>query len=62
MQALEAQLLGIVVGKERPELEAQKESLVISIGTCKKRLQDLDDDILRLFSLMFRTFICTYCL
>lgn len=46
-QGLEAQLLGIVVRKERPELEQQKDSLVISIAAGKKSLQDLEDEILR---------------
>ncbi|MEQ2220854.1 Dynein heavy chain 2, axonemal [Ilyodon furcidens] len=46
-QGLEAQLLGIVVRKERPELEQQKESLVISIAAGKKGLQDLEDEILK---------------
>ncbi|XP_037533396.1 dynein heavy chain 2, axonemal [Nematolebias whitei] len=46
-QGLEAQLLGIVVRKERPELEQQKDTLVIRIADGKKRLQDLEDEILR---------------
>lgn len=50
MQGLEAQLLGIVVREERPELEEQKDSLVISIASGKKRLQELEDEILRLLS------------
>ncbi|XP_034551682.1 dynein heavy chain 2, axonemal-like [Notolabrus celidotus] len=49
-QGLEAQLLGIVVRKERPELEEQKDSLVISIASGKKSLQDLEDEILRLLN------------
>ncbi|XP_030272817.1 dynein heavy chain 2, axonemal-like [Sparus aurata] len=49
-QGLEAQLLGIVVCKERPELEAQMDSLVISIASGKKSLQELEDEILRLLS------------
>ncbi|XP_028992315.1 dynein axonemal heavy chain 2 isoform X2 [Betta splendens] len=49
-QGLEAQLLGIVVRKERPELEEQKDSLVISIASGKKRLQELEDEILRLLN------------
>ena len=48
-QGLEAQLLGIVVRKERPELEEQKDSLVINIASGRKRLQELEDEILRLF-------------
>lgn len=47
VQGLEAQLLGIVVRKERPELEQQKDSLVTRIADGKKRLQDLEDEILR---------------
>lgn len=47
VQGLEAQLLGIVVRKERPELEEQKDSLVISIAAGKKSLQELEDEILR---------------
>ncbi|KAK5609612.1 Dynein heavy chain 2, axonemal [Crenichthys baileyi] len=49
-EGLEAQLLGIVVRKERPELEQQKDSLVISIAAGKKGLQDLEDEILRLLN------------
>ena len=44
---LEAQLLGIVVRKERPELEEQKDNLVINIAAGKKKLEDLEDQILR---------------
>ena len=44
---LEAQLLGIVVRKERPELEEQKDSLVINIAAGKKKLEELEDEILR---------------
>ena len=49
---LEAQLLGIVVRKERPELEEQKDSLVINIAAGKKKLEELEDEILR-----YETFI-----
>ena len=44
---LEAQLLGIVVRKERPELEEQKDRLVVNIAEGKKKLADLEDEILR---------------
>lgn len=46
-QGLEAQLLGIVVRKERPELEEQKDSLVINIASGKRKLQELEDEVLR---------------
>ncbi|KAM9425745.1 dynein axonemal heavy chain 2 [Pholidichthys leucotaenia] len=49
-QGLEAQLLGIVVRKEQPELEEQKDSLVISIASGKRRLHDLEDEILKLLN------------
>ena len=44
---LEAQLLGIVVRKEKPELEEQKDQLVLNIAAGKKKLQELEDEILR---------------
>ena len=46
-EGLEAQLLGIVVGKERPDLEEKKDSLVRSIADGKKKLVELEDEILR---------------
>ncbi|XP_053341025.1 dynein axonemal heavy chain 2 [Clarias gariepinus] len=49
-QGLEAQLLGIVVRKERPELEEQKDSLVINIAAGKRKLQELEDEILHLLN------------
>lgn len=50
---LEAQLLGIVVRKERPELEEQKDRLVVNIADGKKKLADLEDEILRYHQLMY---------
>ena len=47
LPGLEAQLLGIVVRKERPELEEQKDALVINIAANKKKLEELEDEILR---------------
>jgi len=44
---LEAQLLGIVVKKESPELEKQKDDLVLKIAAGKKKLVELEDEILR---------------
>ncbi|CAI8007748.1 Dynein heavy chain 2, axonemal [Geodia barretti] len=49
-QGLEDQLLGIVVRKERPELEESKDKLVVNIASSKKKLADLEDEILRLLS------------
>lgn len=45
-QGLEAQLLGIVVRKERPDLEESKDKLVVNIAQSKKKLIDLEDEIL----------------
>ncbi|KAF0304890.1 Dynein heavy chain 2, axonemal [Amphibalanus amphitrite] len=45
---LEQQLLGIVVRKERPELEEQKDALVTNIAAGKLKLIELEDAVLRL--------------
>lgn len=47
---LEDQLLGIVVAKERPDLEEMKNQLVISNARMKKDLKSIEDEILRLLS------------
>ena len=49
-EGLEAQLLGIVVRKEKPELEEQKDSLVIGIANGRKKLKELEDELLRLLN------------
>lgn len=43
-------MLGIVVRKERPELEEQKDNLVIGIAAGKRKLTELEDEILRLLN------------
>ena len=47
---LEAQLLGAVVRKERPDLEETKDNLVIDIAKNKNKIQDLENEILRLLN------------
>ncbi|XP_026839391.1 dynein heavy chain 2, axonemal [Drosophila erecta] len=47
---LEAQLLGIIVRKEKPALEEQKDELVMTIARNKRTLIDLDNEILRLLN------------
>jgi hypothetical protein len=47
-QGLEDQLLGEVVRKERPDLEEQKDRLVVSISADKRQLKELEDKILKL--------------
>ncbi|KAG6798201.1 Dynein heavy chain 7, axonemal [Apis mellifera caucasica] len=44
---LEDQLLGIVVAKERPDLEAEKNLLIIQGAANKKKLKEIEDEILR---------------
>ena len=38
---------GIVVRKERPDLEEQKDTLVLNIAAGKKKIKELEDEILR---------------
>ncbi|CAG4949545.1 unnamed protein product [Colias eurytheme] len=47
-QGLTSQLLGIVVRKERPQLELMKDNLVMTIAHNKKVLVDLENDLLRI--------------
>ncbi|XP_025155769.1 dynein heavy chain 2, axonemal [Harpegnathos saltator] len=49
-EGLEAQLLGIVVRKEKPQLEEQKDNLVLTIASDKRKLKELEDKILHLLS------------
>ncbi|KNC97489.1 uncharacterized protein SPPG_07404 [Spizellomyces punctatus DAOM BR117] len=49
-KGLEDQLLGIVVRREKPELEEQKNALVVNVAAAKKKLADLEDEILHLLS------------
>lgn len=45
---LEEQLLGDVVVKEKPEVEAKRQELVISMDRDKKTLKQIEDKILTL--------------
>ena len=47
---LEDQLLAEVAAIERPDLEARKETLVVSIAEGRKTIQKLEDDILRMLA------------
>lgn len=47
---LEAQLLGIVVQREEPNLERQKSELTIRVAAGKRQLVELENEILRLLS------------
>ena len=50
MVGLEDQLLGAVVGKERPDLEEAKSKLVVSMAKDFKQLSELEDKTLHLLS------------
>ncbi|KAM3869140.1 dynein axonemal heavy chain 12-like [Diretmus argenteus] len=45
-EGLEDQLLGIVVAKERPELEEQRNALILQSAANKKQLKETEDKIL----------------
>jgi dynein heavy chain len=49
-QGLEEQLLGIVVAKERPDLEEKKNELLIESANNKRQLKDIEDKILEILS------------
>lgn len=50
LTGLEEQMLGVVVKRERPDLEQQKGELVVNIAGGKKKLADLEDKILYLLA------------
>jgi dynein heavy chain len=49
-EGLEDQLLGIVVTKEKPELEEEKNQLIIQSAENKRRLKEIEDRILEILS------------
>ncbi|KAJ3222973.1 Dynein heavy chain 7, axonemal [Clydaea vesicula] len=49
-EGLEDQLLGIVVTKERPDLEDEKTQLILQSAENKKRLKEIEDQILMILS------------
>jgi dynein heavy chain len=49
-QGLEDQMLGIVVAKERPELEEKKQMLIVESAKNKKQLKEIEDKILEVLS------------
>ena len=50
LSGLEDQLLGLVVREERPELEKQKDELIVAMAEDKRLLEELEDKILRMLS------------
>ncbi|XP_065190205.1 dynein axonemal heavy chain 12-like [Sycon ciliatum] len=49
-EGLEDQLLGIVVAKERPELEEERNALIVQSAANKKQLKEIEDKILETLS------------
>eukprot|EP00118_Oscarella_pearsei_P018868 m.196512 g.196512 ORF g.196512 m.196512 type:complete len:4008 (+) comp39530_c1_seq1:67-12090(+) len=49
-EGLEDQLLGIVVRQEKPELEEEKNSLILQSAENKKQLKEIEDKILEVLS------------
>ncbi|XP_067686354.1 dynein axonemal heavy chain 7-like [Haliotis asinina] len=49
-EGLSDQLLGIVVAKERPELEEEKNALILQSAENKRQLQEIEDKILEVLS------------
>lgn len=49
-EGLEDQLLGIVIAKERPELEELKTQLLLQSAENKKQLKEIEDKILQVLS------------
>ena len=49
-EGLEDQLLGIVVAKERPELEEEKGRLILAGAENKRHLKEVEDKLLRALS------------
>ncbi|WAR27202.1 DYH12-like protein [Mya arenaria] len=49
-EGLEDQLLGIVVAKERPELEEERQALIIQSAQNRKQLKEIEDKILHTLS------------
>merc|ERR1719473_2139141 len=47
---LEDQMLGIVVAKEKPELEEEKNRLIVQGAENKKQLKEIEDQILHVLS------------
>lgn len=49
-EGLEDQLLGIIVAAERPDLEEEKNRLIVGGAANKRKLKETEDEILRVLS------------
>ena len=50
LDGLSDQLLGVTVAQERPDLEAQRQQLVVESAENKKKLKEIEDKILHVLS------------
>ena len=57
IEGLEDQLLGIVVAKERPDLQEKREYLIVQGAANKKALKQVEDNILRTLSISGATIL-----
>ena len=57
IEGLEDQLLGIVVAKERPDLQEKREYLIVQGAANKKALKQVEDNILRTLSVSGATIL-----
>lgn len=57
IEGLEDQLLGIVVAKERPDLQKKREYLIVQGAANKKALKQVEDNILRTLSISGSTIL-----
>ncbi len=46
-EGLQDQLLGVVVGQERPQLQAEKEALILEAADNKRQLKEIEEQILK---------------
>ena len=49
-EGMQDQLLGIVVARERPELEDEKNALIVQSADNKRQLKNIEDKILEVLS------------
>ena len=49
-EGLEDQLLGIVVAKEKPDLEEERQALIVTSANNRRQLKEIEDKILHTLS------------
>ena len=56
---LEDQLLGIVAAKEKPQLEEQKNQLILESARTRRQLKEIEDKILEVLSASQVLILCS---